>query len=275
MTDIRHVAAGVAGIFMAIACTGGVPTLAAAGKDYTLVNAKTGKCLTIAGGSSTDNNVVAVQYKCDGDPSRQWTISPKNFKDTFQIANFKTGKCLTIAGGVSTQNNIQALQFDCDDDPSRTWRLNKMSGGLHQIRNVQTDKCLTIAGGTLAVDNLESVQFDCDQDASRLWKITPVSAGVPQAQPAAPPPPHPAPTPAASNPQCQRYANQAVHDYKQASGLPKCAAQMKAKGQLAGRWTDQFKFHYDWCLTARQEVRDAEDKQRDSLLLSCGGRSTF
>jgi hypothetical protein len=39
-----------------------------------LVNAKTGKCLTIAGGVSTGNNVDAVQFNCDNDLSRQWTI---------------------------------------------------------------------------------------------------------------------------------------------------------------------------------------------------------
>jgi cytolethal distending toxin subunit A len=42
-----------------------------------LVNAKTGKCLTIAGGVSTDNNVEAVQFNCASDPSRRWTIRLK------------------------------------------------------------------------------------------------------------------------------------------------------------------------------------------------------
>jgi glutamine amidotransferase PdxT len=40
-------------------------------------NVQTGKCLTIAGGVSTDNNVVAVQFDCDTDLSRRWTIRLK------------------------------------------------------------------------------------------------------------------------------------------------------------------------------------------------------
>jgi hypothetical protein len=41
-----------------------------------LINAQTGKCLTIAGGRSTDNNVPALQFDCDSDPSRTWRIRP-------------------------------------------------------------------------------------------------------------------------------------------------------------------------------------------------------
>ena len=41
-----------------------------------LINVQTGKCLTIAGGRSTDNNVTALQYNCDSDPSRTWRIRP-------------------------------------------------------------------------------------------------------------------------------------------------------------------------------------------------------
>jgi hypothetical protein len=86
-----------------------------------LINGKTGKCLTIAGGTSPANNIPAVQFDCDGDLSRSWHIN--NVSGAVQIQNAKTGKCLTIAGGVSSANNLTAVQFDCDDDLSRTWRL--------------------------------------------------------------------------------------------------------------------------------------------------------
>lgn len=42
-----------------------------------LVNARAGKCLTIAGGVSTNNNLGAVQFNCDADLSRRWTIRLK------------------------------------------------------------------------------------------------------------------------------------------------------------------------------------------------------
>ncbi len=136
-----------------------------------LVNAKTGKCLTIAGGESTANNVDTVQFDCDSHPSRSWMLNEMS-GGVYQIRNVRTGKCLTISGGVSDANNLPALQFDCDSHPSRTWRINDVTGsGINQISNVQTGKCVTIAGGTLATNNIPGVQFTCDGDLSRRWTI--------------------------------------------------------------------------------------------------------
>ena len=87
-----------------------------------LINGKTGKCLTIAGGTSPANNLTAVQFDCDGDLSRSWRFNPAG--DAFQVQNAKTGKCLTIAGGTSPANNLTAVQFDCDGDLSRSWHFN-------------------------------------------------------------------------------------------------------------------------------------------------------
>ena len=44
---------------------------------YQIRNVQTNKCLTIAGGVSTDNNVTALQFNCDANPSRRWTLRLK------------------------------------------------------------------------------------------------------------------------------------------------------------------------------------------------------
>ena len=160
---------------LAVAFMGALPQPARTqqiANELMLVNAKTGKCLTIAGGVSTDNNVEAVQFDCDSDPSRRWTLKEMTGDNIYQIKNVQTGKCLTIAGGVSTDNNVPALQFDCDSHPSRTWRISDVTGsGVYQIRNVQTNKCLTIAGGVSTANNVTALQFNCDSDLSRRWTI--------------------------------------------------------------------------------------------------------
>jgi cytolethal distending toxin subunit A len=146
--------------------------LAGRSNEVMLTNVKTGKCLTIAGGVSTDNNVEAVQFDCDTDPSRRWMLSDVTGTGIYQIKNVRTGKCLTIAGGVSTEDNVVALQFDCDADPSRRWALADMTGSaIYQIRNVQTGKCLTIAGGVSTQNNVQALQFRCDADPSRRWTL--------------------------------------------------------------------------------------------------------
>ena len=93
------------------------------GNIYQIKNVQTGKCLTIAGGMSTDNNVTALQFDCDSHPSRTWRISDVTGSGVYQLRNVQTNKCLTIAGGVSTDNNMTALQFNCDTDLSRRWTI--------------------------------------------------------------------------------------------------------------------------------------------------------
>jgi cytolethal distending toxin subunit A len=175
-SDRRSVSTGLAaaGAFMfGLLYAGGTATYAASvAQEVLLVNAKTNKCLTIAGGVSTENNVESVQFNCDSDPSRRWRLIEMGGSGVFQIRNVQTGKCLTIAGGLSTENNVHALQFNCDSHPSRTWRISDVTGsGIYQLRNVQTNKCLTIAGGVSTDNNIRALQFNCDSDTSRRWTI--------------------------------------------------------------------------------------------------------
>jgi cytolethal distending toxin subunit A len=166
---------GLAGLFAVgslAAVLSSVSLAAASANELMLINVQTNKCLTIAGGVSTENNVEALQYDCDSDPSRRWMINDVNGTGVYQIRNVQTNKCLTIAGGRSTENNVTALQFDCDSDPSRTWRITDVTGaGVYQIRNVQTNKCLTIAGGRSTENNVTALQYNCDSDPSRRWTL--------------------------------------------------------------------------------------------------------
>ena len=74
----RRVFTIVSAASLAMAFTSALPQPARAqpiAGEVMLVNVKTGKCLTIAGGLSTDNNVESVQFDCDSHPSRRWTLS--------------------------------------------------------------------------------------------------------------------------------------------------------------------------------------------------------
>ena len=69
------------------------------GAAFQIKNPQTGKCMTVAGGRSTENNVRLVQFTCDTDPSRRWKLT-------------------------NGEDNVVLVQFDCDRDRSRTWNLN-------------------------------------------------------------------------------------------------------------------------------------------------------
>ncbi|MFF2808257.1 RICIN domain-containing protein [Streptomyces sp. NPDC058000] len=144
---------------------------------FQLVNLQTGKCATVAGGVSTDNNHPLVQFTCDTDPSRRWIVTNGNGISN-QLVNEQTRKCLTVAGGVSTDNNHPLVQFTCDTDPSRRWRLINVNGSVFQIVNMQTGKCLTVAGGVSTDNNHPLVQFTCDTDLSRRWVLRRVGGTI-------------------------------------------------------------------------------------------------
>ena len=104
MTIFHRAPAGLvaSGVFiLGLFCAAATVTRAApVNNPVMLINLKTGKCLTIAGGVSTDNNIHTVQFDCDSHPSRRWTLREVGGGNVYQIRNVQTGKCLTIAGGV-------------------------------------------------------------------------------------------------------------------------------------------------------------------------------
>ncbi len=140
------------------------------GAAFQIKNPQTGKCMTVAGGRSKENNVRLVQFTCDTDPSRRWRLT--NGEDnSYQLVNAQTRKCATVAGGRSTENNVELVQFTCDSDPSRRWSLVNWDGSSYELVNDETGKCATVAGGRSTDNNVTLVQFDCDRDRSRTWNL--------------------------------------------------------------------------------------------------------
>lgn len=160
---------------MAIFLCAHIPNAAAEGPPLgtvKIMNKHSGLCLSPAG-AGVDKNVEIVQFTCDEDPSRSWTIAAAG-NDLYKIVNAKSGMCLTLAGGVKDRN-IVAVQYFCDQDPSRIWRYSELGRGARfRFVNVNSGLCLTIAGG-VKDKNAKAVQFPCDGDPSRDWMILPKS----------------------------------------------------------------------------------------------------
>ncbi len=108
--------------------------------DVMPVNTQANKCLTIAEGISTDNNVTALQFTCDSDPSRRWRIIDVGGSGVYEIKNLQTNNCLEIAGGRCVENNVEALQYACDGDLSRSWLIRaSLSCIVHSAGSPFTD----------------------------------------------------------------------------------------------------------------------------------------
>ena len=67
-------------------------------RGHQMRNVQTNKCLTIAGGVSTDNNVTALQFNSDTNLSRRWTIRSNGACHAPQRVTFDTiDKCPVVA----------------------------------------------------------------------------------------------------------------------------------------------------------------------------------
>jgi cytolethal distending toxin subunit A len=142
---------------------------------YMLKNQHSGKCLTIAGGS-ININAPGVQYDCDGDPSRRWTLTDVsgNGSGVEHIQNVHSSECLTVAGG-SADINVPTVQYPCDDDLSRRWTLAQhVSLGeiAYGIQNFHSGWCLQVAG--LGTNNNDAIlQSGCGSFSNVLWILIP------------------------------------------------------------------------------------------------------
>ncbi len=134
---------------------------------HRIANANSGLCLSPAGGTA-NRNEQTVQFLCDADLSRAWTIEPVE-GNVVKIRNVKSRQCLTVAGGRSDRN-APSVQFPCDNDPSRRWLYAPSDDGLFRLVNLQSGLCLTIAGGGTGRNDV-AVQFPCDADPSRFFKL--------------------------------------------------------------------------------------------------------
>jgi hypothetical protein len=81
-----------------------------------LINARTGKCLDISGGSGVSGTKVQL-WTCLGNGAQQWQLVNGTLR------NPSSGKCLD-ADGWGTANGTQLIIWDCGNAQSnQTWRL--------------------------------------------------------------------------------------------------------------------------------------------------------
>lgn len=124
-----------------------------------ITNVKSGKCLSLANGGSTANNVSAILYTCiSGAAEQSWEPQGTAY------VNRKSGKCLSLADGGSTANGTKAIQYTCNGGAEQSWFLN--DGQLLSGKNV--NKCLSTPGGATG-DNTNAVIYDCNGAPEQQW----------------------------------------------------------------------------------------------------------
>ena len=164
MSIRRLLAALSVGVVMSVALVA-VPAQAAGPintNDYRpLVNAGSGKCLTLQPGASIlDDGVRIVQATCDGTVLQSWRISYAGVDclidwfcqyaiDVYQIQNAASGKCIDLRDGDSA-DWTPVQQWTCVGHPNMEWAFDVIEAASFTMSNRRTDyhSCLDVEWGS-------------------------------------------------------------------------------------------------------------------------------
>lgn len=117
-----------------------------------------GKCLDVAGGSTTNGTAVQL-YDCNGSTAQRWTVQADG---TVQAL----GKCLDVAGG-STADGAKAQLYDCNGTSAQRWSYNASTGDLVQTA---ADKCLDVTDNSSA-NGARAQIWSCTGAANQKWHL--------------------------------------------------------------------------------------------------------
>ncbi|MFD4524437.1 ricin-type beta-trefoil lectin domain protein [Streptomyces sp. NPDC058470] len=123
-----------------------------------------GKCLDVAGASSTNGTAVQI-YDCNGTAAQQWT---RGSDGTIRAL----GKCLDVTGN-STADGAKLQLWDCAGSTNQKWTVSTAGA----IIGTQSSKCADVTGNTSA--NATPVQiWTCGGSANQKWTAPAADGGT-------------------------------------------------------------------------------------------------
>jgi chitinase len=115
-----------------------------------------GKCVDVAGGSSTNGTAVQI-WTCNASTAQTWTVGDGTVR--------ALGKCLDVAAA-GTANGTQVQLYDCNGTGAQGWQ--PQSNGT--LLNPASGRCLDATGQSSA-DGTRLQIWDCARSANQLWTV--------------------------------------------------------------------------------------------------------
>ncbi|MFG2938968.1 ricin-type beta-trefoil lectin domain protein [Streptomyces sp. NPDC048282] len=117
-----------------------------------------GKCLDVAGGSSTNGTAVQL-YDCNGSTAQQWTVQSDGTVRAL-------GKCLDVTSG-STADGAKVQLYDCNGTGAQQWSYSSSTG---DVVNTAANKCLDATGNSSANGTRAQI-WSCTGAANQKWHL--------------------------------------------------------------------------------------------------------
>ncbi|MET8140038.1 PQQ-dependent sugar dehydrogenase [Sphaerisporangium sp. NPDC005288] len=130
----------------------------------TVVGVASGRCLTVAGNSTTPGARVTI-YDCNGQASQTWTSTTAG-----ELRVYSSPRCLDVVGQDTTPPATLQIST-CTGAASQKWRIN--SDG--SIVGVQSGMCLDVSGGR-TTNNTPVQLWTCNGQSNQKWTTSTGSA---------------------------------------------------------------------------------------------------
>ncbi|MFH8447687.1 RICIN domain-containing protein [Streptomyces fungicidicus] len=139
----------------------GSPSANAVDVYSSLVNYKSGRCLSLEGGGGTANGTNAIIWSCNGGSEQYWFHATPSG----EIRNLKSGKCLSLASGGGTANGTEVILWTCNGAAEQRWDYS----GAHQWYNTKAGKCMSTAGGGGTANGTKVIIYNCLGSDEQHW----------------------------------------------------------------------------------------------------------
>ncbi|GAA1274054.1 PQQ-dependent sugar dehydrogenase [Sphaerisporangium rubeum] len=159
----RALAAFVAAL-ASVAATIVVSSTPASAATSPVVGVASGRCLTVAGNSTTPGARVTI-YDCNGQASQTWTSTTAG-----ELRVYSSPRCLDVVGQDTTPPATLQIST-CTGAASQKWRIN--SDG--SIVGVQSGMCLDVSGGR-TTNNTPVQLWTCNGQSNQKWTTSTGSA---------------------------------------------------------------------------------------------------
>ncbi len=142
------------------------------GGAFEIVNALTGKVLEVAGGS-TSNGQLIQQNALNGYEQQQWQFVPAG-GGYYEIQNVLTGKALDVVGGYTAGGTL-IQQWDYLGTTNQQWQLMPIDDVHNAIFNRNSGLVLDVRNGSTA-NGAQIQQWNYLGDQQQLWVLVPVGS---------------------------------------------------------------------------------------------------
>ncbi|MFF0430050.1 RICIN domain-containing protein [Streptomyces sp. NPDC004520] len=139
--------------------------------DFLLVNANSGRCLSVPGAATSF--AYLNQFSCNNYADQFWYLKYQDMKQGvawYTIRNRHSGLCLSV-DAAQTENFARATQYPCGVYADQFWRIDDYDANTrgYHVKNWNSGKCLAVLDGSQQ-EAASVIIYQCGSWPDHYWR---------------------------------------------------------------------------------------------------------